>query len=636
MRRILTLLLVLTTALSNAQTGGSYLSASIASLRSNLKTAKGQRFYITDVNREGYFYYNNTDNTSTDNGGTILVDAGGHRFYRSFSGAVNAQWFGAVGDGTTDNSTVLNTALVYCKNTKRDLYIPTGTYLCDVQTSGVSINMPAGAGMKIYGDKGTILTTTKKTGQLIALTSGAYAGITFDNIQFVSTHDTTNVGSSAIFIQGINPSLAKNITVTNCGFTGFAQALLLKGCQGVNISSNYFGAPTGHDCATTTTNPAVFIRLVDDSTGDLNRDFAVFNNVADGYSGTNVTTTKTGGPMDGFIYGHASGFSIHDNYLHRFAQESILAQPQLNVIDSGVTDIYNNRLNQYIPKGSKDVSGNPLRVNFAIRAEAQHLSIHDNTIVGATIGIWTDATNYNYVFRDVSIQNNHITFVRDTAARVQYGIYARGNATGVRMKNVIVKGNTLNLDSSFLYNTYRNVTLIYCDSAQVSNNTLSAVRVTESGGGTQAIALSTSDGIVLNSNLSVSADTAISSASSTTVSVDGSTNTYIPVLTNTTNITSSALNHAMYIRTGNSLHVRVAGVINPTTASAMCTLTLTLPFITSNSLQTYVGSGSYGNNAGASFSPAQVIMNNSNTVQYWFVPTTNTTGNFSLEFDYTL
>jgi hypothetical protein len=58
-------------------------------------------YYMTDRKKEGPFYYDPTDATSTDNVGTVLVSAAGKRFKRIIGEAVDVKWFGAIGDGTS-------------------------------------------------------------------------------------------------------------------------------------------------------------------------------------------------------------------------------------------------------------------------------------------------------------------------------------------------------------------------------------------------------------------------------------------------------------------------------------------------------------------------------------------------------
>ena len=94
---------------------------------------------------EGIFLYDSSDNTSADNGGTIFVDAVGHRYYRSFeAGDFNALWFGVVGDGATDNSTAVQNAVNAAAGNQ--ISFPVGRFCFHGITSAVPVNIQ-GAGM---------------------------------------------------------------------------------------------------------------------------------------------------------------------------------------------------------------------------------------------------------------------------------------------------------------------------------------------------------------------------------------------------------------------------------------------------------------------------------------------------------
>lgn len=57
----------------------------------------------------GRFVFNGADTTSTDNGGTIIVDALGRRWYRQFNMEVDPKWFGAQGGGVDgDNAAIIS------------------------------------------------------------------------------------------------------------------------------------------------------------------------------------------------------------------------------------------------------------------------------------------------------------------------------------------------------------------------------------------------------------------------------------------------------------------------------------------------------------------------------------------------
>lgn len=100
----------------------------IADLRAN--TSPYPIFYLLGYHDPGdggggHFLYDSGDTTSVDNGGTVIVDAGGRRYKRPETGAMptNARWFGLMGDGD-DASTIGQTMI----NLGFDVYFPIGTY----------------------------------------------------------------------------------------------------------------------------------------------------------------------------------------------------------------------------------------------------------------------------------------------------------------------------------------------------------------------------------------------------------------------------------------------------------------------------------------------------------------------------
>jgi len=113
---------------------------SIEQLR--FKTINEERVWVNDVGQEGLFKYDSGDTTSADNTGTIIVDqVGGKRWKRDFKGGMNVKWFGAKGDGATDDTVAIQAAINALSSYSQPsvtgsyygisdhLYIPYGRYV---------------------------------------------------------------------------------------------------------------------------------------------------------------------------------------------------------------------------------------------------------------------------------------------------------------------------------------------------------------------------------------------------------------------------------------------------------------------------------------------------------------------------
>ena len=96
---------------------------------------------------EGLFYASSTDTTSADNGGTIIVDGSGIRWYRAFSkSALNVLWFGADPTGAADSQPAFAAALAVSGN----VYAPAGKY---EMNSALAYTLPNGiAACHLYGE----------------------------------------------------------------------------------------------------------------------------------------------------------------------------------------------------------------------------------------------------------------------------------------------------------------------------------------------------------------------------------------------------------------------------------------------------------------------------------------------------
>lgn len=83
---------------------------------------------ITSNGIAGFFYRDDADTTSADNGGTVIVSAGGKRWKRHYDGAVNIAWFGAKGDWGGAVATDNTEAIQQAANSSLNLFVPLGAF----------------------------------------------------------------------------------------------------------------------------------------------------------------------------------------------------------------------------------------------------------------------------------------------------------------------------------------------------------------------------------------------------------------------------------------------------------------------------------------------------------------------------
>ncbi|MEF3304945.1 glycosyl hydrolase family 28-related protein [Paenibacillus sp. GYB003] len=88
-------------------------------------------YYVTDPGKEGHFVYDPNDSTSTDNTGLVLVSTSGARFKRIVETEYyNVKWFGAAGNGTTDDTAAIQLAIdSVAAIGGGTVFFPKGTYV---------------------------------------------------------------------------------------------------------------------------------------------------------------------------------------------------------------------------------------------------------------------------------------------------------------------------------------------------------------------------------------------------------------------------------------------------------------------------------------------------------------------------
>jgi hypothetical protein len=137
-------------------------------------------YYAAGDGGGGTFRWNSGDG-SADNGGTILqLSAGGvGRWNRIYDTAINVRWFGAKGDGATNDAPSIQAALNFSSN----IWIPDGTYLL---TAAILINK-SGVVIQGSGRKNAVLKTSSGVNCVKITGGGIIKGVTIANCGFIGT-----------------------------------------------------------------------------------------------------------------------------------------------------------------------------------------------------------------------------------------------------------------------------------------------------------------------------------------------------------------------------------------------------------------------------------------------------------------
>ena len=166
--------------------------------KTKIKYASTKGYYTPGDGGAGEYWYDSSDTTSTDNGGTIIKASDNGRWKLVVvGGKINVKLFGAKGANvsTDDDTTFINNAIIYAQNNGYAVYIPQGTYyvsniLFGTQSTSGESTHPVG----IYGD-GWNTTLKARTGTSgIVFSAWSTAGVNFEDFQI----DGNNIATTCI------------------------------------------------------------------------------------------------------------------------------------------------------------------------------------------------------------------------------------------------------------------------------------------------------------------------------------------------------------------------------------------------------------------------------------------------------
>ena len=235
------------------------LRANTATVTSGLKTCSVTSYYganavsLQQSPFQGNYYIKTSDTTSADNGGTIIVDAAGNRWYLSSNTLIYGETFGCRADGVTDDSVAMQAALGWVLNKRKKLHLTASSYLLNSVTvsstlasawPSLEIEGELGAtGEALYqsGANGTTIITNGNSAFIINLDSFFNESIRFKNIGFLNTGSSGSTSAITINKQSTTGgSFPRGWEFRDIGCSGFYSFMTVQGFDST-FTNNFIG-----------------------------------------------------------------------------------------------------------------------------------------------------------------------------------------------------------------------------------------------------------------------------------------------------------------------------------------------------------------------------------------------------------
>jgi Pectate lyase superfamily protein len=200
--------------------------------------ANGTVIWITGIltkndGGEGFYQYDSTSVAADNTGLVIPPDVGSGRWLRQFSGPVNVRWFGAKGDGTTDDTTPIQSAISAVNGGayRGMVYIPAGSYKI---TSSLTLGA-GGTGLSkpvlIFGDG--------QATQIINAAGSSNATFSFKGVSYFGLRDMILTGLSTNPNNGVQ--VAKDGSGNQCARFFFENIITETAGKGFLLDSTNTG-----------------------------------------------------------------------------------------------------------------------------------------------------------------------------------------------------------------------------------------------------------------------------------------------------------------------------------------------------------------------------------------------------------
>lgn len=200
----------------------------------------------------GDFVRDDSDTTSADNGGTIIVAADGTRWKRQFEGPAFVEWFGAVGGAVVDDWAAIQATTNFAESVNGAVGFGPRNYLVSapIVVSGTfrSVRFQGSntGNHQTASSAGTCLVSSATGNNAIIraeFLTFANENISIDGISFYNPTLSTNNGGYAVkIVRGAsNGRYVSGFRFSNIGAQGFAACIGFQGLNTANADNNFFG-----------------------------------------------------------------------------------------------------------------------------------------------------------------------------------------------------------------------------------------------------------------------------------------------------------------------------------------------------------------------------------------------------------
>jgi hypothetical protein len=371
----------------------------------------------------------------TDNGYDILSLANSLFAKLVVNGSANVRWFGAKGDGSTDDTASIQAAL----NSYYSVFIPIGNFLIS------SITVPDGVELRGSGHSSVLLISTSSTAvsagnntllrDIAILPSTTDTTFTHPNDGLTDADKDFQYKDNAI---GVGAEAKKNIKLVNVYIERLWRGTSFSGCSDI-----------------TTTHCTLF-QIGEWHTQFYNCNKVIFSNniclYGGGSGGVAASSVKNAIFSNNYVLGSGTGINTGGADIAGYNVENIVVSGN-NVLARDCINLENGVENASITGNvcvvlrNLDLPG-VTGVGIACMSSSggtaggkvSNIAVESNVVktlnnqVAFGVSVGTDATNYNYDIENICISNNTVT-------NANYSIRVVSLTTGKLVKDVVVSGN---------------------------------------------------------------------------------------------------------------------------------------------------------------------------------------------------